>query len=199
MSTSVLMTAMMVMMLMKSEAEVVRVWTTDGASVLLDSGLRTRKYHEVRWTHEDLLVSTNRTENRSGCELLSNGSLRLFHITQRVAGNYKLEVFGDDGKLMHKREFDLYVNESHRNIAEHSAAISCSVLLLLLLLFITLFNLWRVMRRRTKKKCAIQAQVDNTYVAMHRGKEERGKIIQEENDHYVSCQPAVSTDTDIYI
>ncbi|XP_029957610.1 uncharacterized protein LOC115396016 isoform X1 [Salarias fasciatus] len=241
MSTAVLMMIIM-MMVVKSEAEVVEVWISpEVTSVKLESGLQTKQYHEVRWTYKDMLVRTNETSvcDSSRCQLLSDGSLMLNHITHRYAGNYKMEAFDSQGRQMYQREFRVRVNGSSAasqdedpsttssvtqttttemildpqdeepststepatpgqdasgsgpSFAGRSAAICCSVLLLLLL-FIALFILVR--KKNQMKSCSNSGHMENEYVVMH-----RGKINQQEEDIYVSCEPAVSRDTDIYV
>ncbi|XP_029957612.1 uncharacterized protein LOC115396016 isoform X2 [Salarias fasciatus] len=193
MSTAVLMMIIM-MMVVKSEAEVVEVWISpEVTSVKLESGLQTKQYHEVRWTYKDMLVRTNETSvcDSSRCQLLSDGSLMLNHITHRYAGNYKMEAFDSQGRQMYQREFRVRVNGSGPSFAGRSAAICCSVLLLLLL-FIALFILVR--KKNQMKSCSNSGHMENEYVVMH-----RGKINQQEEDIYVSCEPAVSRDTDIYV
>ncbi|XP_047463606.1 uncharacterized protein LOC125021537 [Mugil cephalus] len=203
---------LMKMMMMLSDASdprhVVRVLSGD--DVLLDSSLMLEETGDVRWTHAQLLVKNNMIRCEIHCELMADGSLRLRRVQRKDSGNYTMEAFRKDGKLIMRRYFLLQVDDPG------SAFSYVFPLLLLSIFFVVLFVLWRRRTQRTQRTQRTMTsgpKEENLYVVMNAGKKPKVQEEDEEEDKkedkkekeeesaYVPCSSTISVEPeeDIYV
>ncbi|XP_033996370.1 uncharacterized protein LOC117490697 isoform X2 [Trematomus bernacchii] len=184
-------------LMMESHAlEVIKAHS--GGAVLLTSDLQLQLKQDVRWTHPDLLVSlkNNVTACHHGrCQLLRDGSLRFRRVQPGDSGNYSLQVYEEDGTRVLRRDFLLLVESSQSDLSSRSVLVTVFILLFLLFLVLCIIIILFVLNRKRKQRIRLSGPLeDNLYVEMH---SHRGNKREEDECHYVPCNPAVSVETPI--
>ncbi|XP_023136764.1 uncharacterized protein LOC111575713 [Amphiprion ocellaris] len=205
----------MVFLLMAEAVSSEIITVSAGGDVLLPSGLPTQLQGDVRWTHRHLLLRKNQTSAclHGRCELLRDGSLRFSRVQTGDGGNYTLEVFDEGGKLLHRKDFLLQVEDVSSSI-KSLTFILCLLLSFLLLLLIVIF----ILRRRSQRTTITGVKEENVYMVMHgrrgnkeeniysvmhgrRGnkEEEEAKQEKEAESLYVPCRAPGSMETKITV
>ncbi|KAK5917583.1 hypothetical protein CgunFtcFv8_002419 [Champsocephalus gunnari] len=180
-----------ILMMESHASEVIRAHS--GGAVLLTSDHQLQLKQDVRWTHPDLLVSlkNNVTACSHGrCQLLHDGSLRFSRVQPGDSGNYSLQVYEEDGTRVLRRDFLLLVEA---DLSSRSVLVTVLILLFLLLLLLFIIIILFVLNRKERIRRSGLLE-DNLYVEMH---SHRGNKREEDECHYVSCNPAVSVETPI--
>ncbi|XP_022077793.2 uncharacterized protein LOC110971706 [Acanthochromis polyacanthus] len=147
-------------------SEIITVSASGGGDALLKSGLLMHGQEDIRWTHRHLLLTKNRTSPclQGRCELCSDGSLKFSRVQTGDAGNYTLEVFDEGGKLKHRKDFLLQVEDVSSSSVGSLTFIFCLLPSFLLLLLIAIF----ILRRRSSQRITITGpKEENIYEDMH--------------------------------
>ncbi|XP_034088108.1 uncharacterized protein LOC117556723 [Gymnodraco acuticeps] len=182
-----------ILMMESHASEVIRAHS--GGAVLLTSDHQLQLKQDVRWTHPDLLVSlkNNVTACPHGrCQLLHDGSLRFSRVQPGDSGNYSLQVYEEDGTRVLRRDFLLLVEGESSQLDLSSRSVLVTVLILLFLLLFIIIILFVLNRKRKQRIRRSGPLEDNLYVEMH---SHRGNKREEDECHYVPCNPAVSVET----
>ncbi|XP_033936131.1 uncharacterized protein [Pseudochaenichthys georgianus] len=181
-----------ILMMESHASEVIRAHS--GGAVLLTSDHQLQLKQDVRWTHPDLLVSLKNHVtacSHGRCQLLHDGSLRFSRVQPADSGNYSLQVYEEDGTRVLRRDFLLLVEDLSSRSVLVRVLILLFLLLLLLFIIIILFVLNRKRKQRIRRSGPLE---DNLYVEMH---SHHGNKREEDECHYVPCNPAVCVETPI--
>lgn len=191
----------LMMMTMVKSAEI--IIARSGEAVLLLADLQEgglKPGYDVRWTNPGLMVSlkNNILCKHGRCELLKNGSLRFSRVETADSGNYSMEEFDGEGKLLKKTNVLLRVEDSS------SSTVLVSVLMCVFLLMLFFIIFFIVMGRRNQRARTTTGPLqENVYIVMHSNhgnkREDKGeeKEEREEESSYVACNPGVSMETPI--